>query len=210
MKQYNVAQLFDVAFGIKNIAAYKVDGIDEKPKGSNFNYTGLELVEDVAEASRMSYLGTPIIYPVVFKGKKYQVFDKQGDVMLKNYEDFELPAATLLSFRRPKVITKTLARASQGSVKEIFGFNDWNIDVRGLCLADPSHAIAKTAVDQKIKLKEFDEIVDSIQVVGDLFNDLDISNIVIEDISFSQLKGKPGVIPFHLRCTSDEPLELNL
>lgn len=210
MEQYNISQLFNIAFGIKNVNAYNVGQLSKNPTGAPFNYSGVNVIENVAEASRMSYLGTPIIYPLTFKGKKYKVFDKQGDVMLKKFDEFELPAATLLSFRRSKIITKTNSRASKGSVKELFGFNDWSIDIRGLCLADPSHANATTAIAQKIKLKEFDEIVDSIQVVSDLFNNLDISHLVIESVLFNQLKGKPGVIPFHLKCSSDEPLELNL
>jgi hypothetical protein len=37
-----------------------------------------------------------------------------------------------------------------------------------------------------------------------LFDDFDIDNIVIEELQFHQLKGKPGVIPFSLKCVSDE------
>lgn len=188
MDQYNIAELLEVAFGVSSY---------QTPTNAD-------------EGARMSWLGTPILYPITFKEKNYKVFTKHGDVVLKHFNNFELPATTLLSFKRSKIITKTNARASSGSVKELFGFNDWNIDIRGLCLADPSHENAKTAIEQKIKLKEFDEIVDSIQVVNDLFNNLDISHLIIEDISFNQLKGKPGVIPFHLKCSSDEPIEMYL
>lgn len=210
MENYNISELFDVAFGIKSIGVYDVGQVDAKPNNVNFNYSGLEMVKDPHEAARMSYLGTPIILPITLKGKKYQVFDELGDIALKQFEDFEMPAATLVSMRRAKIMTETKARASKGSVIEMYGFEAWRIDIRGFCLADPSHPTAKTAYDQKMKLYNYDNIVDSIQVLSEIFNDLDVSNIVIKEINFNQLKGKPGVIPFYMRCRSDEPLELIL
>ncbi len=151
-----------------------------------------------------------IILPITLKGKQYQIFNEVGDVALKQFEDFEMPAATLVSFRRAKIITKTKALAAKGTVKEMYGFDDWRIDIRGFCLADPAHQTAKSAYEQKLRLYDFDNIVDSIQILGELFNDIDISNITIDELSFDQLKAKPGVIPFYMRCSSDEPLELRL
>ena len=210
MINYNIAQLFDIAFGIKSIGVYDVGQVNTKPNDVNFNYSGLEVVTKPHEAARMSSLGTPIILPITLKGKQYQVFNELGDVTLKQYENFEMPAATLVSMRRAKIMTETKARASKGSVIEMYGFEAWRIDIRGFCLADPSHKTAKTAYDQKLKLYQYDNIVDSIQVLSEVFNDLDVSNIAIKEISFNQLKGKPGVIPFYMQCRSDEPLELIL
>lgn len=208
MENYNIAQLFDIAFGIKSIGAYKVDNVDEKPKALNFNYTGVEIAESLDYATKLSHLGTPMIVPIKFKGKGYNVFNDFGEVVSDRFNDFYLPAATLVNFRRSKTIVKTKASAAKASVKEIYGFNDWQIDIRGFCLADASHANAKTAREQKIKLKEFDEIIDSIQVISEIFDDFDISHLVIEELQFNQLRGKPGVIPFSLRSVSDEPFDL--
>jgi len=210
MGYINIAQLFNVAFGIKQMGAYKVDDIDKKPTDLQINYKGVDVVESLHDAVRMSHLGTPIILPLTLKGKKYQVFNEVGDVIFKQYEDFEMPAATLVNFRRAKIITKTKARAAKGTVKEMYGFDDWRIDIRGFCLSDGSHPTSKTAYNQKLNLYKYDNIIDSVEVVSELFNDIDISNIVIEELNFSQLKGKPGVIPFYMRCVSDEPLELIL
>jgi hypothetical protein len=192
MENYNTAELFNLAFGIKSIGNYKVDKLS----------TGLDY------ESKLSYLGTPMIVPIKFKGKGYQVFNDFGEVVIDTFEDFHLPASTLVNLRRAKTIVKTKASAAKGTVKEIFGFDDWQIDIMGFCLADDAHANAKTARDQKIKLNQFDAIVDSIQVVSELFEDFDISHLVINEIQFNQLRGKPGVIPFSLRCSSDEPSNL--
>jgi hypothetical protein len=192
MEQYNTAELFKLAFGINTIGNYAVDKVSE----------GLDY------QTKLSYLGTPMIVPIKFKGKGYQVFNDFGEVVSDKFNDFDLPASTLVNLRRAKTIVKTKASAAKGSVKEIFGFDDWQIDIMGFCLADEAHTSAKTARDQKIKLNEFDAIVDSIQVVSELFDDFDISHLVINEIQFNQLRGKPGVIPFSLRCSSDEPSNL--
>jgi len=210
MKDYNIATLFEIAFGIKNFAMYRPESVDSKPESPSFNYQGINIVEDVAEASRLSHLGTPILYPIKFKGSPYQFYTTSGELETFPVEDFELPAATLVNFRRAKILSQTTAVAGNGTVKELYGFNDWVIDIRGICLRDPSHPTAKTAYDQHLKLVEWDNIADSITVVGDLFADKDIGNLVIKEMDFKQVQGKPGVIPFFARCISDQPIELFL
>ncbi len=207
--EINISQLFEIAFGIKEINAYNID-INDSQEPTVFDYSGIQKIDQTNVDAKLSYLGTPILMPMTLKGKKYQVFDSFGNVVLQDYEDFVLPAATLVTMRRAKIINKTKANAANGTVKEMYGFNDWRIDIRGFCLADPSHKNATAAYDQKLKLWEYDNVVDSIEILGQLFNDLNISNIAIEEIQFNQLKGKPGVIPFYMKCVSDEPLELIL
>jgi len=224
---YNISDLMQQAFGIKgNLAVYKVaEGEDENTganfpfkvkkekntEGLNFKFNNLEILDPIAEPSRMSYMGTPILFTMTFKGGKYKTFDFNGDVVLDDYSHFELPVVSLASFRRSKIVSKTKALAANGTVKETYGFTDWTIDIRGLCLRDPAQPQKLiTANDQKLMLARFEQAVDSIRVEGALFKDLNIDNLIIEELTFSQLKGKPGVIPFYLRCSSDEPLELVL
>lgn len=205
MESYNIAQLFDIAFGIKSIGAYKVDKVGNNPKEIDFNYAGIQVVDSLDYATKLSSLGTPMIVPIKFKGKGYDVYNDFGEIVIDSFEDFYLPATTLVNFRRSKIISKTKVSAERGTVKELYGWDDWTIDIRGFCLADASHATAKTAKEQKNKLFEFDAIAGSIQVVSELFADFNIDNIVIEEMQFNQLRGKPGVIPFYLKCSSDEP-----
>ena len=209
---YNITDLMKEAFGIKgNLVAYKIpDKTNEN--GLNFSYQGVEQTDKIVDSSgRMSYLGTPILFPMTFKGGKYNTFDFNGDVVLDDYADFELPVVSLASFRRAKIISKTKALASNGTVKETYGFTDWTIDIRGLCLVDPAQPQKLvTANDQKLMLARYEQIIDSIKVQGAAFQDLNIDALVIEELTINQLKGKPGVIPFYMRCSSDEPLELIL
>ena len=207
---YNIADLFKEAFGIGGLAVYNIP-MDKEQGGVQLDFTGLDVVQPISAPQRMSHLGTPILFPITFKGKKYKVFNDQGDVVLKDFEDFELPAVTLTSFRRAKIMSKTNTLGSNGTVKEMYSFSDWAIDIRGICLRDPKQPQKLfEANDQKIRIAEMEEIVDSIRVYGALFTDINIDDIVIEELSFSQLKGRPGTIPFYMRCSSDQPIELIL
>jgi hypothetical protein len=123
MENYNVAQLFDIAFGIKSIGTYSVE---------NINTAGLQVAGSLDYATQLSHLGTPMIVPILFKGSAaYKIYNDFGDIVTDSYEDFALPAATLVNFRRAKIISKTKASAVASSVKEIFAFDDWKIDIRG-------------------------------------------------------------------------------
>jgi hypothetical protein len=210
MDRYTVSRLFEIAFGIKNYAAYRPESVGSMPNDPEGVYSNINLIEEVAEASRVSYMGTPIVFPIKFRGENYNFYNTSGEIESFPIGDFELPAATMVNFRHSKILSKTTALSANGTVKEMYGFDDWVVDIRGLCLRDPSHATAKTAYEQHQKLVEFDKVADSITVIGDLFADKDISKLVILESEFKQVQGKPGVIPFYLRCISDQPLELEL
>ena len=88
----------------------------------------------------------------------------------------------------------------------MYGFDDWVIRLRGLCLNEPD----RSAYDQITELLQWEKIADSIPVLGDLFRDKDIYNIAIQNIDIKQIQGKPNIIPFEISALSDEPLELVL
>ena len=73
MIDYNIAEMFDLAFGIKRIGAYKVEKVGELSKPVDFNYTGVSVTDNLDYAAKLSSLGTPMIVPIKFKGKgKYK------------------------------------------------------------------------------------------------------------------------------------------
>ncbi|TLP81354.1 DUF6046 domain-containing protein [Maribacter sp. ACAM166] len=210
MADYNINTLFEIAFGIKNYAMYRPEGVGSLPNAPGFVYNNIDFIESLEETARVSYMGTPIVFPIKFRGENYKFYNSNGEIENFPVADFDLPSATLVNFRHPKIVSKTTALASNGTVKEMYGFDDWVVDIRGICLRDPGHATAKTAYEQHQKLIEFDEVADSITVIGDLFTDKNISKLTILETEFKQVQGKPGVIPFYMRCISDSPIELDL
>lgn len=209
--EFPLAMLFNAAFGISGILRTFPEAKKElEQSGAKINFDGIELVSK-EEAIQLSYLGTPIIYPITFKGDSYKVYDSTGNIVQKVMRDFRLPLATLVDFSRSKIKQKTRVVGSGSSVKEIYGHDDWQIRMRGLCLDDPKHPQGDfTFLDQHARLLEWEALADSIRVESDLFKERSVYRIDINEINLPQVQGKPRVLPFELSCESDEPLELVL
>lgn len=200
--RYSISQLFEMAFGVKNPIYLTVPIGKQKPSEIIYQTPKIKEVE-LGEAKRLSKLGTPIIFPLKLKGGDYNVYDDRGRIVKKTLADFFFPPATMVEFSRSKNITRTDVLGGSGTVKEIFGFDDWQIRIRTLCISDEL-----TAREYEKRILEFEKVADSIPVEADLFGWKDIHNIVIEDVDIKSLEGSPNVIPIELQCSSDEPFEL--
>ncbi len=199
--RYNLSQLFGAAFGISS--PIFITEPFQKQNPNNFDYKGIELIQDYYGKEATSWMGTPIIGLLKFKAGMYKIYDGKGNLVDIQFKDFILPPATLFSFRRSKNITKTNLLGHNGTVKEIFGFDDWVIDVKGLAIDTPE----SSARDQLRNLKEWEELASSIQVQGKLFATKKIEAVVIEDYKEESVQGSPGIIPFSMTFISDDVLE---
>lgn len=202
---YNLPHIFRTAFGI-NAPIYLADVYSSNDSAGKAIYSDVNVVKP-KEAEKLSWMGTPIMFPIIFKGGTYKKYNPKGELVGKDFQDFDMPATCLVDFSRAKNITRTDVLGSNGTVKEIYGFDDWSIRIRGLCLNEPRF---RTATEQKERLLEFENIAGSIDVLGYLFIEKGIHAITIESIDFQQVQGKPDVIPFEIRAISDEPLLLTL
>lgn len=200
--RYNLSELFRAAFGI-NSPIFITEPLSKKAANA-FDYKGIGLIKDYYKKEATSWMGTPIIGQLTFKGGSYKIYDGSGNIENIEYQDYILPAATLFSFRRAKNITRTNILGNNGTVKEVFGFDDWVIDVKGLAVDTPT----MSAGDQLSALKEWEELASAINVTGKLFGAKKISSVVIEDYKEESVQGSPGIIPFSMTLISDEPLEI--
>lgn len=187
---------------------------DDKQELAGIYYPNIIMKEPDAKSVSVSWMGTPILFPFTFLNegmdKPYTRYKKNGELEVVIMEKFELPAATVIDFSRAKNIIKTDMLGGSGTVKELFGFDDWRIRIRGICLDDSNRQTAKKAHQQKEQLLRWEQICGSIKVEGELLNEKGIDEIVIESISFRQLEGKPGVMPFEIQASSNEPINLVL
>lgn len=203
--KYNLSQLFSAAFGI-NSPIFITEPLTKKEK-QTFDYKGIEYIKDYHESEATSWMGTPIIGLLKFKAGLYQQYNANGILEDKQMQDFNFPSASLFSFRRAKNITKTNLLGSNGTVKEIFGFDDWIIDVKGLAIDTPKRG-AKEQIQQ---LMEWENLASAIEISGSLFTrQKKISAIVIEDYKEESIQGSPGIIPFSMTLSSDESIVLIL
>lgn len=198
--RYNISQLFKLAFGV-NLPVYLTVPIGKQPTHTA-EYGSIRTVER-EEAMRLSKLGTPIVFPVKFTAGSYKFYDYQSKIVEKQLSDFWLPPATMVDFSRVKNISRTDVIGGNGTVKEIYGFDDWQIRIRTVC-----HNDELSSREYEKRLIEWSEVIQSISVEGDLFGWKNIHNLVIESIDIRSLEGAPNIIPIELNCISDEPFEL--
>lgn len=200
-----LGQLFKTAFGVAPVYMTVPIGTTNEVKIEGFNPSVKE--EDINEDEILkSVYNTPIIYPVSFEGGDYPIYDWYGKIKLKNYKQIWLPATTMVDFSRAKNIIKTNVIGINGTVKEYFGFDDWQIRIRMLCLNDNKYK-AREYADI---LQDWFEIAGGINVRGSIFSKKEIYNIVIENFDVKTLAGSPSVIPIELSCSSNEPVEIFL
>lgn len=202
--RYDISQAFNTAFGaVGKMVVYDVEGSKEQP--SNIVYPNIETI-NFNDSNVKSYLGTPIVFPITFLGGFYNYYD-DGEIKQKELADFQLPATTMVDFRRSKIKRKTRVNGGSSSIKELYGLDDWKIHIRGLILPEGTGGFPEETL---IRLQEFEGLADSVRVTGKLFSLLSIYNIDLDDVTFPQVKGQPNTRPFMISAESTEPVELIL
>ena len=203
----NIANLFAEVFGVSS-PIFIPWGRELKTRiPDNFKDVSLSAKE---EAQRMSWMGTPVLDSFIIDGGSYNTYDDHGKLTRLTLDDFVFPYATIVDFERNLNVTKTKVLGNAGTVKEMYGLDDWNINIRGFCLDDKSRQKQKTAYEQLNELVRWRNVVDTINVTGYLFNDKDIYSMVIESMTLEPVQGKENVYSFNIRAVSDKPIELKL
>jgi len=156
------------------------------------------------EAERLSCFGTPVMGSFILEAGEYKSYDREGRMIKLQMNDFLMPVATIVDFERDMVMMQTRTLGNTGTVKEIYGLDDWKINIRGICLADDQ----RTAQEQEDELVRWRNICDSIGVIGGIFERKNIRRMCIESIVFRPIQGKWGVRPFEITACSDEAIEL--
>lgn len=202
--RYNLSKLFSAAFGI-NSPIYITEQIDQT-NHQTLDYSGITYLPNYYKPEARSFLGTHLIGLLKFNAGSYPIYTPNGEIAFLDFENLYLPASTLFSFRRAKNITKTNLLGANGTVKELFGFDDWIIDIKGLCLDNDKFS----ARDQIEKIELWEEVAGPIKISSKLFVSKKIQYIVMEDYRQEPVQGSPGIIPFSMTLCSDEAVELIL
>jgi hypothetical protein len=219
---FNISELYEAAFGLgRSRLPMKFETSSEDTSDKDFTFKiseepnkdsiikfDIPVINDLEQANEQSSLGTPILFPITFEGRKYNIYDQDGRIVQKDMKTFRLPISTICEFSLSKIDTITPLSGGVGSVKELYGFGDWNINIKGLCFPDPSHPQVSSPYEQDRILTEWKMLADSVDVTGELFLSKGIHQIYIKDIKTSQLAGKPNFIPFEITAYSDKFIDL--
>lgn len=202
---FNIGALFTQVFGISS-PIYLPWGREMEDYNPG-DYQGITTVSpEVAET--YSWMGTPVIGTFILDGRKYYTYNDDGSRGEINLASFTMPYATLVDFSRSMNVTKTKVLGNAGTVKEIYGLDDWSINIRGFCMTDKARNGSKTVEEQVNALVNYGKVTEAIGVTGLLFNQKGIYSMVIDELSFNPIQGNSSVVPFTIRATSDNPLEL--
>lgn len=142
---------------------------------------------------------------VLFKGAEYQTYNPKGELVRKTMTDYKLPMAMVFEFSRAKIINNTVIGNNVGSIKEFYGFEDWTIAAKGVLFSNQNMPSIK---EQKEALLVWEQLADAIDVQSELFASKEIYKVVIQDIRFSPVVGKPNILPFSMSMVSDTSYEL--
>jgi hypothetical protein len=206
---FNIPSLFLEAFGLKVAGSYYPEisqGAQAPQKGL---YEGIKVVEDINEAKEMSFLGTPILFPITFMEGTYKKYNYRGEIIDVQMAEYRLPAACVVDFDRPKKMSTTALNGGYDSVTEIYGFDNYQININGFYLPDRTHPQGLiTPLQQEQEMVKWDDLACSINVLCELFSMRGISSITIKNAPVKALRGQPNIRPFSIQAISDAPIEL--
>jgi hypothetical protein len=208
--EYNISNLFLEAFGLKVRDSYGIE-IEDKPKELRKLFQGIQVIEDINDSFETSSFGTPILFPITFGLGTYKRYNEKGELVDKKMNNFRLPIASVISFKRDKLMSETKINGGLGTVKEMYGFDDWQITINGFLIPDDSQTEGfKTPKQQEEQLVKWDNLASAVDVGCELFTAKKIRYITIKGIQFEPMRGKPNIRSFTITALSDNPIELNI
>jgi hypothetical protein len=211
MSEYTIPNFFLEAFGLQVTKAYNTEVSNGNPNDPNGFYSGIEIIKEIETAKEISSLGTPIIYPCWFSAGTYKKYNLNGEIENVIMGEFRLPIASIVSFKQDKIMGVTRINGGNGTVKEIYGFDDWKVTINGFLIPDGSQPQGfKNPLDQEKELLKWNSLASSIIVFGELFSLYGIKNLTITGINVDPIRGKPRIRAFTINALSDSPIELNI
>ena len=208
LPRFNIPSALALLYGIARPIAFPGLATEVEQQNPDISFSGVRVVSS-DEALATSHIGTPIFCPITLRGGTYKSYDHQGRDVDAQRGDLRLPISSVVEMSSTKVITKTQVSASKASVKEMYGFGDWDIRITGILFDEQTHPNgANTVETMEARLLQINELADSIGVNAELFNRRGIDRIVIRSINFQAIPGKPRMIGYQMQCESDAPIEL--
>jgi len=119
--------------------------------------------------------------------------------------DFKLPLDPVIALSGKNIITRRYVNKSKtrGTIKERWSEDDWEISITGVIIEENEELRLKHIG----KLRSFCEYAGTVEVICPLFNEMDITRIVIESYDFPFTRGIENQA-FIIKAYSDESYTL--
>jgi hypothetical protein len=215
MNSFNIADLYKKVFGITGVRFAIPDANSLAQTATDFAFeqvvNRLHLNQGgnpfqvqtipLPASNIVSVLGTPIYEQIELTIPA--IID--GGNVVSTQKSYILPGWPLFDITGQRFIAETPMQGKKGTVKEFISDGDYMITIRGFLINYES---------QEYPEQELQELMQAINakvalgITSQVFNLLDIHNIVINRWRFPAVEGYQNIQPFELECTSDEPVEL--
>lgn len=183
------------------IRALEINNLSNLPKQNN-PYQGKIQSFKPDKGLYTGPLGTPVMQDITFQSVDYTDPQTGGAKKTKEIKLIDI----LISVNLPSIIVKTQIQGRKGTIKEYIGEDDWQITINGFLLADNG----QTPIDAIIDLKNMKRASVPIPVVCTYLNNLDISNIVLEDFAMEQAPGGYSKQAFTITAISSHDVLLQI
>ncbi len=205
-----VVSLLQDVFGINSPIYFPYGDNKAVEYGQFKNVVLLPEETDSSDDVTLSEFGLPVMAPVTFEAGEYNSYDRRtGAPVKRRMSEYTLPFSSVVEFRANNDVTTTQTQGGSGTVKELYGLDDWQITIRGIAFS--SRIGAKVDAQEQIdRLVQWRNICDSIPVQSPVFRRKEIYNIVINQLSILPIAARWNAIPFQIEAISDEPIELYL
>lgn len=180
------------------------------PGGVALPYSNVEVKsQDAEDRDAPVRFGQKVFGYFSFNGGLYKTWDYKGNPVDIQLGDLLMPLASLIEFTRQKTVMKTPTLGGLGTVKEIYGFEDWNISITGIILPDNLNKVGHQTVSEQITaIQLFHDVAGPIDVSGPMFSQRNITRIVTESLKFSPVQGRPNMVQYSIDAISDSDLLL--
>lgn len=177
-----------------NLTSYKKP---EEVQPASPEYPAVQLPSHSAAVPK-TLLGTPWIGKVVLGAAT----DHEG----RAFVEMSLPEATLTDVSVKRNIVSTQIVGGHGTIKERTSSEDWQVRMRGLAIGagldQPDEFLQAMATLAILKC--------AVPVTSDLLVQLNITHLVITDISINMVEGRPSAVQFEINALADEAPEVTL
>jgi len=189
--EYEISMLYNSAFGYRGLpftlpesrGVGQVENLSRIGMGEKRNYA-----EDLIYSH--SKIGSPLYMPTGF------VWGTGSLLQLPNE-----PIITC-SIRKNIIETALAGNTRKGTVKEIINTEDWLIEINGLCIDPYKNGYP---ADEVNSIQQLFELNSRIEIRNFLCNNIfGIKYVVIKDIQWKAMQGKPYSQAYSMNLVSDE------
>lgn len=190
---YDLQQLYRYQFGG---TPYRIDGENENAPIND------KLMSDAGYTLQEQYEGKEIWLPVKFTGLDASIFPNA---------ELALPYS-VVKISGKKTIIKTALAERVGSVKELYGIDDYQISIKGFLIDEQKRLWPETQIQQLKQLFEQSVSVGLDNALTNVFLNQEglTLRVVIESLDFPEVEGgSKHIRPFSMMLESDAVFTLN-